>query len=111
MVKFICFVCLSQFTVLRNGCWQNIKYDREEPPSRSSADSRNHLKSPWICRLRRTGMKDPSPSEDMKEPTELAEEEETSSHGVKKSLHQFTSSNPNGDLLNYDKFNFKVLQS
>ncbi|KAG8368379.1 hypothetical protein BUALT_Bualt15G0039400 [Buddleja alternifolia] len=45
----------KQFTVLRNGHWQKLKYERNGPLSSTSADSLNPLKSPPTYPFKRRG--------------------------------------------------------
>ncbi|KAI3448109.1 hypothetical protein Pfo_004774 [Paulownia fortunei] len=47
------------------GCWEKINFKRGDPLSHVSPDSHNPLKSPWVYRLKRTGMHCPPPSADM----------------------------------------------
>lgn len=41
----------DQFTVVRDGCWQKLKFDR----NRTDQDSYAILKNPWVCHFRSVG--------------------------------------------------------
>ncbi|KAA8536202.1 hypothetical protein F0562_028680 [Nyssa sinensis] len=44
-----------QFTVLRDGCWQKINFEQNQPLLDVAADSHVFLDNPWICHFRCAG--------------------------------------------------------
>ncbi|KAG8368378.1 hypothetical protein BUALT_Bualt15G0039300 [Buddleja alternifolia] len=98
----------EQFTVLRNGCWQKFKYERNGPLSTTSADSRNPLKSPATYPFRRKGSHCLQPSPNMLESLKLLSTEKPEkviiSHGLATFAHKFSSNNPHqGDLFDLER--------
>lgn len=53
--SLVLFAFVSQFTVLRDGCWQKINFERNQTLLKTASNSHDFSKSPWTCHFRCAG--------------------------------------------------------
>uniref|UniRef100_A0A5B7ALE7 Cold regulated protein 27 n=1 Tax=Davidia involucrata TaxID=16924 RepID=A0A5B7ALE7_DAVIN len=84
----------DQFTVLRDGCWQKINFERNQPLLDAAADSHVFLDSPWIRHFRCAGKSRTIASADLQQHRTLCTKgaplrgKRAFSHGLATSLEQ-----------------------